>query len=167
MCQSNANEQSLLFDIICIGLNTCEICHLNWGYFSLKLFPCGSIQLSREHSVKFSTSVKKSPAMARLLNNAQNIIQKRNRPYWLLQYVPISDHLSFPRVSFLCLTVAHENSHGYGCTLNKESYSLRNDTWSEMGKHCNTSKMVYSVLKPGLINILPGLWQICLQCSII
>ena len=30
------------------------------------------------------------------------------------QCFPISDHVSFPRVSFLCLTVAHEKTHEYG-----------------------------------------------------
>ena len=45
-----------------------------------------------------------------------------------------SDHVSFPRVSFLCLTVAHEKTHEYGYHSNKESYSRDNDTWSEMKK---------------------------------
>ena len=52
---------------------------------------------------------------------------------------PISDHVSFPRVSFLCPTVVHEEIYEYGYTLNKESYSLGNDTWSEMGKHCHAA----------------------------
>ena len=39
--------------------------------------------------------------------------------------------------------VEHEKTHEYGCTLNKQSYSLGNDTWSEMGKHCNATKKVY------------------------
>ena len=37
---------------------------------------------------------------------------------------PISHHVSFPRTSFLCLTVAHEkNTDEYGWDSNKESYS--------------------------------------------
>ena len=50
---------------------------------------------------------------------------------------------SFPRVSFLCLLVAHEKTHEYGFIFNKESYSLGNDTWSEMGKHCHAAEYVY------------------------
>ena len=63
------------------------------------------------------------------------------------QCFPISDHVSFPRVSFLCLTVAHEKTHEYGYTLNKESYSQGIDTWSEMGKHCHAADYVYFVAK--------------------
>ena len=42
--------------------------------------------------------------------------------------------------------VAHEKTHEYGFIFNKESYSLGNDTWSEMGKHCHVTKEVYSPL---------------------
>ena len=55
----------------------------------------------------------------------------------------ISDHVSFPRVSFLCPTVVHEKTHEFGYNSNKESYSLGNDTWSEMGKHCHATEKVY------------------------
>ena len=51
--------------------------------------------------------------------------------------------VSFPRVSFLCLKVAHEKTHEYGYNRNKESYSLGNGTWSEMGKHCHVTEKVY------------------------
>ena len=58
--------------------------------------------------------------------------------------VTITDHVSFPRVSFLCLTVVLKKTHEYGCTWNKESYSLGNDTWYVMGKkHCNATNKLF------------------------
>ena len=38
-------------------------------------------------------------------------------------------------------SVSHEKTHEYGFHLNKESYSLGNDTWSEMGTHCVHEKI--------------------------
>ena len=39
--------------------------------------------------------------------------------------------------------VAHEKTHEYGFIFNKESYTLGNDTRSEMGKHCHVTKELY------------------------
>ena len=69
----------------------------------------------------------------------------------LFSYVTMFSHFRprviFPRVSFLCLTVAHEKTHEYGCASNKESYSLGNNTWSEMGTHCHATKKVYTLFR--------------------
>ena len=40
-----------------------------------------------------------------------------------MQCLPISDHVTLPRVSFLCLTVVHEKTHEYGYNSKKYSYS--------------------------------------------
>ena len=47
---------------------------------------------------------------------------------------PLRDNV-FPFQN-MCLTVVHEEKHEYGYTSNK-SYSLWNDTCSEMGKYCH------------------------------
>ena len=43
------------------------------------------------------------------------------------------------RVKFLCPTVVHEDKYMVVFIPQIESYSLENDTWSDMGKHCHTA----------------------------
>ena len=45
-------------------------------------------------------------------------------------------HVSFPRVSFLCLTVAHDKTHKYGYSSNKEFYSPHHVSFSRVSFLC-------------------------------
>ena len=60
-----------------------------------------------------------------------------------LQCFPISDHVSFPR-EYGSLFQLYPYSRVFSCaTVKQRNNTLGNDTWSEMGKHCNATEKVY------------------------
>ena len=55
---------------------------------------------------------------------------------------PIADHMLFPRLSFLCLTVAHVKTHEYAYNSNKEYHPQRHDMWSGWKKSRSSGKIL-------------------------
>ena len=60
----------------------------------------------------------------------------------MLQCFPISDHVSFPREHDSLFQVYPYSDISF-TTVGQRNYTLGNDTWSEMGKHCHITKKVY------------------------
>ena len=54
------------------------------------------------------------------------------------QGILFSTHVSFPRVSFFCLTVVHEKTHEYGYNSNKESYCQHHVSFLRVSFLCLT-----------------------------